>query len=264
MQHGTLNNLIKFGKLNFTFNETIHTACRGEKLTTIMINNTNYGMTGGQASATTLVGQITTTTPHGRQADQTGYPLRAAEIIAQCEGTAYCARVAVTDTKNIIKTKNAIRKAFEAQLSGKGFGFVEVLAGCPTNWHMSPIRCFQRCCFSGESLTMNTSVIISGFGGQGALFAGMLLCHTAIKENKHTTWIPAYGAEMRGGAVHCSVNISDEEIPSPVIDEADVVIALNNNSLVKFENKVKNLKLILYQLTHILLRQKVVYLIKKL
>lgn len=86
---------------------------------------------------------------------------------------------------------------------------------------------------------MNTSVIISGFGGQGALFAGMLLCHTAIKENKHTTWIPAYGAEMRGGAVHCSVNISDEEIPSPVIDKADVLIALNNSSLVKFENKVK-------------------------
>ena len=86
---------------------------------------------------------------------------------------------------------------------------------------------------------MNTSVIISGFGGQGALFAGMLLCHTAMKENKFTTWIPAYGAEMRGGAVHCSVNISDDEIPSPVIDQADVVIALNNNSLVKFENRVK-------------------------
>ena len=87
---------------------------------------------------------------------------------------------------------------------------------------------------------MNTSVIISGFGGQGALFAGMLLCHTAMKENKFTTWIPAYGAEMRGGAVNCSVNISDKEIPSPVIDKADVVIALNNNSLVKFENKVKS------------------------
>lgn len=86
---------------------------------------------------------------------------------------------------------------------------------------------------------MNTSIIISGFGGQGALFAGMLLCHTAIKDNLHTTWIPAYGAEMRGGAVNCSVNISDEEIPSPVIDEADVLVALNNNSLLKFENRVK-------------------------
>ena len=126
------------------FNETIHTACRGEKITTIMINNTNYGMTGGQASATTLVGQVTTTTPNGRQAEQTGYPLRAAEIIAQCEGTAFCARTAITDTKNIIKTKNAIRKAFEAQLNGKGFGFVEVLAGCPTNWQLSPSDSIKR------------------------------------------------------------------------------------------------------------------------
>lgn len=126
------------------FNETIHTACRGEKITTIMINNTNYGMTGGQASATTLIDQVTTTTPHGRKAEQTGYPLRAAEIVAQCEGTAYCARVAITDTKNIIKTKNAIRKAFESQIKGKGYGFVEVLAGCPTNWHLSPTDSIKR------------------------------------------------------------------------------------------------------------------------
>lgn|SRR5574344_933845 len=88
---------------------------------------------------------------------------------------------------------------------------------------------------------MNTdiSVIISGFGGQGALFAGILLCHAAVIDNKHTTWFPAYGAEMRGGAVNCSVNISDEEVPSPIIDEADAVIALNDASIVRFEKKVK-------------------------
>lgn len=85
----------------------------------------------------------------------------------------------------------------------------------------------------------NMSVIISGFGGQGALFAGLLLCHTAVYEGKHTTWFPAYGAEMRGGAVNCSVNISDSEVPSPIIDEADVVIALNDASQEKFEHKVK-------------------------
>ena len=84
------------------------------------------------------------------------------------------------------------------------------------------------------------SVIISGFGGQGALFAGILLCHAAVFEGKHTTWFPAYGAEMRGGAVNCSVNISDREVPSPVIDEADAVIALNDASQEKFEHKVKS------------------------
>ena len=84
------------------------------------------------------------------------------------------------------------------------------------------------------------SVIISGFGGQGALFAGILLCHAAVVEGKHTTWFPAYGAEMRGGAVNCSVNISDSDVPSPIIDEADVVIALNDASQEKFEHKVKS------------------------
>ena len=83
------------------------------------------------------------------------------------------------------------------------------------------------------------SVIISGFGGQGALFAGILLCHTAVLEGKHTTWFPSYGAEMRGGAVNCAVNISDHDVPSPIIDKADAVIALNDASQEKFENKVQ-------------------------
>ena len=122
------------------FNETIHTACRGEHITTIMINNTNFGMTGGQASATTLVGQITTTTPAGRKPELTGYPLHAAEIISQCDGTAYCARVAITDTKNIMQAKKAIKKAFEMQIKGLGYSFIEVLAACPTNWHMTPVE----------------------------------------------------------------------------------------------------------------------------
>ena len=126
------------------FNETIHTACRGEHLTTIMINNTNFGMTGGQASSTTLVGQVTTTTPQGRKSELTGYPLHAAEIIAQCEGTAYSARVAITDTKHIRQAKIAIKKAFEAQLNGLGYGFVEVLAACPTNWHMKPVEAISH------------------------------------------------------------------------------------------------------------------------
>ena len=109
-----------------------------------MINNTNFGMTGGQASATTLVGQVTTTTPHGRKAELTGYPLHAAEIVAKCDGTAYSARVAITSTKCIRQAKEAIRKAFETQIKGLGFGFVEVLATCPTNWHMTPVEAVKQ------------------------------------------------------------------------------------------------------------------------
>lgn len=86
---------------------------------------------------------------------------------------------------------------------------------------------------------MDMSIIIAGFGGQGALFAGILLCHAAVIEGKKTTWIPSYGAEMRGGTANCSVNISNDEIGSPVIDKADVVIALNDISQIRFEEKVK-------------------------
>ena len=109
-----------------------------------MINNTNFGMTGGQASSTTLVGQVTTTTPKGRKAELTGYPLHAAEIVAKCEGTAYSARVAITTSKNIRQAKEAIRKAFETQIKGLGYGFVEVLAACPTNWHLTPVESIER------------------------------------------------------------------------------------------------------------------------
>ena len=126
------------------FNETSHTACICENITTSMINNTNLGMTGGQASSTTLVGQLTTTTPKGRKEELTGYPLQAAEIVAKCEGTAYSARVAITTSKNIRQAKEAIRKAFETQIKGLGYGFVEVLAACPTNWHLTPVESIER------------------------------------------------------------------------------------------------------------------------
>ena len=86
---------------------------------------------------------------------------------------------------------------------------------------------------------MDISVIVAGFGGQGALLAGIVICNAAVIEGKQTTWIPSYGAEMRGGSVNCAVNISDDEIGSPVIDKADFVIAMNDISQIKFENKVK-------------------------
>lgn len=118
--------------------EIIHAAARGEKITTIFINNAIYGMTGGQMAPTTLIGQKTTTSPFGRTSEEAGYPLRVSEILATLDGAAYIARVAVNDPKNVIRAKKAIKKAFETQMKGLGFSLVEVLSQCPTPWRMSP------------------------------------------------------------------------------------------------------------------------------
>ncbi len=124
--------------------ESMHAALRGEKLTAICINNTTYGMTGGQLGPTTLLGQITTTSPSGRNLEYYGYPIKIAEHIALCDGTAYSARVSLDTVPNIRKAKQAIKKAFEAQLNGLGFGFVEILSTCPTNWKMTPQQAHAR------------------------------------------------------------------------------------------------------------------------
>ena len=124
--------------------ESLHAALRGEKITAICINNTTYGMTGGQLGPTTLVGQVTTTSPSGRNIDYYGYPIKIAEHIALCDGVAFAARVSLDSVVNIRKAKQAIKKAFEVQLQGKGFGFVEILSSCPTNWRMSPEKAHER------------------------------------------------------------------------------------------------------------------------
>ena len=126
--------------LTIGLNETIHTALRGEKITTICINNTTFGMTGGQASTTSLLGQVTKTTTKGKTSELAGYPINAAEMIAKCTGAAYVARVAICSAQHIKKAKDAIRKAFEMQIKGIGYSFVEVLASCPTNWKLSPVE----------------------------------------------------------------------------------------------------------------------------
>lgn len=118
--------------------EIIHTAARGEKITTIFINNAVYGMTGGQMAPTTLIGQKTTTSPFGRTSEKAGYPLRMSEILATLNGAAYITRVAVNSPKNVIRAKKAIKKAFETQIKGLGFSLVEVLSQCPTAWRKSP------------------------------------------------------------------------------------------------------------------------------
>jgi 2-oxoglutarate ferredoxin oxidoreductase subunit beta len=119
--------------------ESIHAAARGEKITTIFVNNGVYGMTGGQMAPTTILGQNTTTSPKGRKEGRDGFPINLSEMLAVARGSSYIERTAVNTPANILKTKKAIAKAFRLQVQGYGFTLVEVLSACPTNWKMSPV-----------------------------------------------------------------------------------------------------------------------------
>jgi len=118
--------------------EIVHAAHRGEKISTIFVNNAIYGMTGGQMAPTTLVGQKTTTSPYGRDKATQGSPIRMSELLATIEGAAFVERVAVDTPANIRKAKKAIKECFQVQIDKKGFGIVEVLSTCPTNWGLTP------------------------------------------------------------------------------------------------------------------------------
>lgn len=118
--------------------EIIHAAARGEKLTTIFINNATYGMTGGQMAPTSLPGQKTASSPFGRDVAQSGYPMHMAELLAVLPGTAYSARRSLHDARHILQAKQAVRQAFLAQQQRLGFAIVELLSTCPTNWGMNP------------------------------------------------------------------------------------------------------------------------------
>ena len=119
--------------------EIIHAAARGENITVIFVNNAIYGMTGGQMAPTTMEGQITQTTPYGRDHLQAGNPINMAEMLGVMTGPSFITRTSVHTPKNILDTKKAIKKAFENQINGLGFSMVEVLSTCPTNWGMSPV-----------------------------------------------------------------------------------------------------------------------------
>jgi len=118
--------------------EIIHAANRGELLTVVFVNNAVFGMTGGQMAPTTLAGQETTTTPSGRETITNGFPIKMAELLSVLPGTTFVARAAVNNPKNLMRAKKLLRKAFEVQTNNQGFGFVEFLSACPTNWKMSP------------------------------------------------------------------------------------------------------------------------------
>ena len=123
--------------------ETIHAATRNENITIIFVNNAIYGMTGGQMAPTSLPGQVTQTSPYGRDTKTAGYPIRVCELLSELEGATYLERVAVNNVKNVKNAKKAIKKAFENQVNGKGFSLVEVVSTCPTNWGLTPSKALE-------------------------------------------------------------------------------------------------------------------------
>ena len=119
--------------------ETVHAATRNENITVIFVNNAIYGMTGGQMAPTSLPGQVTQTSPYGRDIATQGYPVRVSEMLSMLDGPEFIARVAVNNVKNVKNAQKIIKKAFENQVNKKGFSLVEVVSSCPTNWGMTPV-----------------------------------------------------------------------------------------------------------------------------
>ncbi len=119
--------------------ETVHSATRNENITIIFVNNAIYGMTGGQMAPTSLPGQVTQTSPYGRDVATAGYPVKVSEMLSTLDGPEFIARVAVNNVKNVKEAQKIIKKAFENQINNKGFSLVEVISSCPTNWGMTPV-----------------------------------------------------------------------------------------------------------------------------
>ncbi|MGI6029820.1 MAG: thiamine pyrophosphate-dependent enzyme [Candidatus Heteroscillospira sp.] len=130
--------------MSIGFSETCYSAQRNEHITQIIVNNGVYGMTGGQTSPTTMLGQKTTTSIKGRTVEANGLPVDIMKILSQFENVAYLARGSVHDAKHILKAKQYIKKAFEAQIAGAGYSCVEIISPCPTNWHLSPEQANKR------------------------------------------------------------------------------------------------------------------------
>ena len=123
--------------------ETVHSAARGENITVIFVNNAIYGMTGGQMAPTSLPGQVTQTSPYGRDTNTVGFPVKVCELLSTLDGAGYIERVAVNNVKNVKAAKKAIEKAFRNQVEGKGFSLIEVVSTCPTNWGKTPEGALQ-------------------------------------------------------------------------------------------------------------------------
>jgi 2-oxoglutarate ferredoxin oxidoreductase subunit beta len=123
--------------------ETVHAATRGENITVIFVNNAIYGMTGGQMAPTSLPGQITQTSPYGRDVATAGYPVRVCELLSTLDGVALAQRVTIDSVKNVRNAKKAIKRAFQNQIDGKGYSIIEIVSACPTNWGLAPNEALQ-------------------------------------------------------------------------------------------------------------------------
>jgi 2-oxoisovalerate ferredoxin oxidoreductase beta subunit len=265
-------------------NEILHAANRGEPISVFFVNNGIYGMTGGQMAPTTPLGQKTTTSPRGRTFGVEGPPIRMCELLSTLDGPAYIERVALTDAKQHMRARKAVRRAFQNQIEGRGFSFIEILTGCPSNWKLSPqeaihwveknmIPIFPLKIFmdrdnkelasapaqkaaakkgdlpehAAQSTPLGAvargeidevAMTLSGFGGQGVLFAGLALAEGALKEGLQLSWIPSYGPEMRGGTAHCHIRISRHSIASPWISRPSALMAFNQPSIEKFAHEL--------------------------
>jgi 2-oxoisovalerate ferredoxin oxidoreductase beta subunit len=264
-------------------NEILHAANRGESITVFFVNNGIYGMTGGQMAPTTPLGEKTTTSPRGREFGVEGPPLRMCELLDTLDGPAYIERVSLTDAKQHMRARKAVRKAFQNQIEGRGFSFLEVLSACPSGWkcsppdairwveqHMVPIfplKLFRDIDRSSEvhphlsnpmvaskravlpesenqappvlgavakGELKEVALTLSGFGGQGVLFAGLALAEGGVREGLEVSWIPSYGPEMRGGTAHCHLRLSRHSIASPWISRPTSLMAFNQPSIEKF------------------------------
>ncbi len=268
-------------------NEILHAANRGEPITVFFVNNGIYGMTGGQMAPTTPLGQRTTTSPRGRAFNVEGPPMRVCELLATLDGPAYIERVALTDAKQHMRARKAVRKAFQNQMEGKGFSFVEVLSACPSGWHCDPqdavkwveqnmipifpLKVFKDVDRKAElhppvaqekaapkkevahqpaaqtppilgavarGELQEEALTLSGFGGQGVLFAGLALAEGGVREGLEVSWIPSYGPEMRGGTAHCHLRLSKSSIASPWISRPRSLMAFNQPSIEKFAHEI--------------------------
>lgn len=123
--------------------ETVHAATRNENITIIFVNNAIYGMTGGQMAPTSLPGQVTQTSPYGRDVKTAGYPIKVSELLSSLDAPYYIERVAVNSVKNVKNAKKAILRAFKNQIENKGFSLIEVVSTCPTNWGMTPSKALK-------------------------------------------------------------------------------------------------------------------------
>lgn len=297
--------------------EILHAANRGENITVIFVNNAVYSMTGGQAAPTTLIGQMSSTTPNGRDAETEGYPLHVSELLSTLQAPAYIERVALGDNKQIAQAARGIKRAVENQVRGLGFSLIEVLSPCPTIWKLTPVEAqhwvrdvmekeFRLGVFcdrtrerteradlrpappppsleelpgilgvsavaapptqsldgapptavsstasrqGGTSLRMTAEskpdsevdlqVRIAGFGGQGVLLLGEVLAEAGLDAGLEVSWLPSYGPEMRSGTSNCHVRLSRQAIDSPLVTSPNVLVAMNELSLRKFDRSVR-------------------------